>query len=129
MHEYISRIIPEEDIADSVVDDNAEEYVDSYSLDESLIPEELRKEAIDLPVHGAIKGWCFLAPYEGKLIDHTPKKATAMFIPLMRNGQEKMVSVSVVEEDRIIYISRNMFKLYEQGLSEPDGITIRRKFS
>ena len=113
----------------SVEEDNVEEkYVDSYSLDESLIPEELRKEAIDLPVHGAFKGWFFLAPYEGKLIDHTPKKATAMFIPLMRNGQEKMVSVSVVEEDRIIYISRNMFKLYEQGLSEPDGIMIRRSF-
>ena len=119
----------EEVFSDSVVDDENEEYVDSNSLDESLIPEELRKEAIDLPVHGAIKGWCFLAPYEGKLIDHTPKNAKAMFIPLMRNGQGKMVSVSVVEEDRIIYISRDMFKLYEQGLSEPDGITIRRNFS
>lgn len=27
-----------------------------------------------------------------------------MFIPQNRNGQEKMVSVSVVKEDRIIYI-------------------------
>ena len=31
------------------------------------------------------------------------KKTVGMFIPLLRNGQEKMVSVSVVEEDRIIY--------------------------
>lgn len=49
-----------------------------------------------------------------------------MFIPLLRNGQEKMVSVSVVGEDRIIYISSDMFKLYEQGLSEPDGIRLKR---
>ena len=51
-----------------------------------------------------------------------------MFIPLLRNGQEKMVSVSVVEEDRIIYISSDMFKLYEQGLSEPDGIRLKKSF-
>ena len=41
------------------------------------------------------------------------KKTVGMFIPLLRNGQEKMVSVSVVGEDRIIYISSDMFKLYE----------------
>ena len=46
----------------------------------------------------------------------------------MRNGQEKMVSVSVVPEDRIIYISKDMLKLYEQALSEPDGIEIRKGF-
>ena len=51
-----------------------------------------------------------------------------MFIPLMRNGQEKMVSVSVVEEDRIIYIAKDMFKLYEKGLSEPEGIVLKRTF-
>ncbi len=51
-----------------------------------------------------------------------------MFIPLLRNGQEKMVSVSVVEEDRIIYISSDMFKLYEQALSEPDGIRLKKSF-
>ena len=105
-----------------------DEYVDSYQLKEELIPEELRKDAIDLPVKGAIKGWCYLVPYEGKLKSHTVKKVDAMFIPLIRNGQEKMVSVSVVKEDRIIYISQDMFKLYEMALSEPDGIEIRSSF-
>ena len=56
------------------------------------------------------------------------KKTVGMFIPLLRNGQEKMVSVSVVREDRIIYISSDMFKLYEQGLSEPDGIRLKKSF-
>ena len=56
------------------------------------------------------------------------KKTVGMFIPLLRNGQEKMGSVSVVGEDRIIYISSDMFKLYEQGLSEPDGIRLKKSF-
>lgn len=106
----------------------APEVVDSYDLDETLIPEKLRRKAIDLPVRGAINGWCYLVPYEGKLKHFTVKKTVGMFIPLLRNGQEKMVSVSVVEEDRIIYISSDMFKLYEQGLSEPDGIRLKKSF-
>lgn len=67
-------------------------------------------------------------PYEGKLKSHTVKKVIGMFIPQNRNGQEKMVSVSVVKEDRIIYISKDMFKIYEQSLSEPDGIQLKRTF-
>ena len=90
--------------------------------------EELRDTAIDLPVRGAINGWCYLVPYEGKLKSHTVKKVIGMFIPQNRNGQEKMVSVSVVKEDRIIYISKDMFKIYEQSLSEPDGIQLKRTF-
>jgi hypothetical protein len=107
-------------------EDDEELYINSYGLDESLIPEDLQEAAIDLPVKGAINGWCYLVPYEGKLKTHTAKKGTAMFIPQSRNGQEKMVSVSVIEEDRIIYISKKIFKLYEQGLSEPEGIELRR---
>jgi hypothetical protein len=107
---------------------DVDEYIDSYQLKEELIPAELRKGAIDLPVKGAIKGWCYLVPYEGKLKSHTIKKTDGMFIPLVRNGQEKMVSVSVVPEDRIIYISQDMFKLYEQALSEPEGIELRKSF-
>jgi hypothetical protein len=108
--------------------DKDDEYISSYQLKEELIPEELRETAVDLPVKGAIKGWCYLVPYEGKLKTHTIRKTEGMFIPLMRNGQEKMVSVSVVSEDRIIYISQDMFKLYEQALSEPDGIELRKGF-
>lgn len=104
------------------------DYVDSYQLKEELIPTELRKDAIDLPVKGAIKGWCYLVPYDGKLKSHTIKKTDSMFIPLMRNGQEKKVSVSVVPEDRLIYISQDLFKVYELALSDPDGIELRKNF-
>ena len=93
-----------------------------------MIPKELQKDAIDLPVRGAINGRCYLVPYSGKLKTYTIKKTVGMFVPQMRNGQEKMVSVSVVEEDRIIYMAKDMFKLYEKGLSEPEGIELRRTF-
>ena len=102
--------------------------IESSSLDEKLIPKELRKDAIDLPVRGAINGWCYLVPYTGKLKTHTIKKTVGMFVPQIRNGQEKMVSVSVVKEDRIIYMAKDMFKLYEKGLSEPEGIELRKTF-
>lgn len=73
---------------------------------------------------------CVVAPFAGAWIEIFLyyKKTVGMFIPLLRNGQEKMVSVSVVGEDRIIYISSDMFKLYEQGLSEPDGIRLKKSF-
>ena len=115
--------------SESIVKREKETYVDSYQLNEDLIPEELRKNAIDLPVKGVIKGWCYLVPYEGKLKSHVIKDMECMFIPLMRNGQEKMVSVSVIEEDRAIYISMDMFILYEQALSEPEGIELRKTIS
>ncbi|MGI6635668.1 MAG: hypothetical protein ACOX7B_10905 [Christensenellales bacterium] len=38
------------------------EKVNSYDLDESLIPKNLQKMAIDLPVKGAVNGWCYLVP-------------------------------------------------------------------
>ena len=100
--------------------------VESSSLDLSLIPNELRKDAIVLPVRNAINGWCYLVPYNGKLKTHNIKPTAGMFIPQMRNGQEKMVSVSVIEEDRIIYISEDKFKLYEKGLTESEGIELRK---
>ena len=103
-------------------------YEESGNLDESQIPKEFRKDAIVLPVKGAINGWCYLVPYTGKLNTYTVKQTVGMFVPQIRNRQEKMVSVSVVEEDRIIYMSKGMFKLYEKGLSKPDGIELRKTF-
>lgn len=102
--------------------------IELSSLDENLIPKELRKGAIALSSRGVINGWCYLVPYTGKLKTHTFKKTVGMFIPQIRNGQEKMVSVSVVEEDRIIYMAKDIFKLYEKGLHEPEGIELRKNF-
>ena len=123
IHRAVGQAVPIEKTANKI----SEDY-DSYNLDKALIPEKLRRKAIDLHVRGAINGWCYLVPYEGKLKHFTVKKTVGMFIPIMRNGQEKMVSVSVVEEERIIYISSDMFKIYEQGLREPKGIRLKKSF-
>lgn len=100
----------------------------SYELDESVIPEELRKNAIDLPVKGAINGWCYLVPYNGKLKHYAVIEKEAMFIPILRNGQVKMVTVSVVRSNRIIYITDENFRKYEKELSVPEGIELRLTF-
>lgn len=99
---------------------------DSYNLNDQLIPAKLRKYAIDLPVRGDISGWYYLVPYDGKLSDYSAKKTVRMYSPQIRNGQVKMVSVSVIEKDRIIYIPSNIYEIYEQGLSDPDGIELKR---
>ncbi|MCR5834350.1 MAG: AAA family ATPase [Selenomonadaceae bacterium] len=104
---------------------NDEDYVDSYDLDENLIPEELRDDAIDIPVSGDMTGWFYLVPYEDKLISHAHKGTARMYTPLVKNGKTKNVTVSVVKEDRIIYIAKYLFDLYEQELSEPEGIKIK----
>ena len=89
-----------------------------------------RERGLKFMVDEEKKGLIEVAPLAGAWIEIFLyyKKTVGMFIPLLRNGQEKMVSVSVVGEDRIIYISSDMFKLYEQGLSEPDGIRLKKSF-
>ena len=94
-------------------------------LDESLIPEELRADAVDWLVCGAINGWCYLVPYRGKVKSHTDKKTVGMLIPLIKDGYEKMITVSVVEEDRLIYISYDIYKKYEDTIGELEEIELR----
>ena len=90
------------------------------SRERGLKSEKLRLIVLNVSVAPLAGAWIEIFLYY--------KKTVGMFIPLLRNGQEKMVSVSVVGEDRIIYISSDMFKLYEQGLSEPDGIRLKKEF-
>ena len=116
----------------SVIEDHAlnrkgqSTALETGNLDEDLIPKGLRSGAIDLPVQGAINGWCYLVPYNGKIRNHTEKTIVDMFIPLMRYGQKKLIGVSVVEEDRIIYMDKDVFRVYEKSLNEPEGIKLIR---
>ena len=71
-------------------------------------------------------GRYFLVAYKGKLKGYTTKPAISMFIPQIRSGKEKMIPVSVVEEERIIYVSKENYKMYEKWLTTPDGIELRK---
>ena len=95
-------------------------------LNESLIPKELRKDAIVVQVSGAIEGSCYLVPYYGRIENHIDKKPVRMFIPQIKNGKEKKVAVSVVEEDKIIYIDIMNYRLYRTGFGSKDGIELWR---
>ena len=48
-----------------------------------------------------------------ELKKHTMNNITVMFITRNRNRQKKTISFSIVEEDHIVYISKDMFKIYE----------------
>lgn len=106
------------------ITDNALAGNPSYDLNENVIPVELRERAIDLPVKGAVTGWFYLVPYTGSVKNYTNKQTETLYVLLMRKGQERKIGVSVVTEDRIIYIREELYELYEQGLSNPDGIEL-----
>lgn len=103
----------------------SEEIIDAP---DSRIPKELRKSSFAVQVTGARAGAYFLVPYSGKLKRYTEKKVKGMFIPQMRSGKERLVSVSVDEEHKLIYISRDAFKTYEKGLTEPSGFELRATY-
>ena len=69
-----------------------------------------------------------MIPYNGKLKRYTDKKIIGMFIPQFRSGKERLVSVSVVEEDNLIFISKDSFKTYEAGLRDSAGIELRKTY-
>ena len=107
-------------------EEKKEPVQDDIILDESLIPKELRKDAIVVQVSGAIEGPCYLVPYYGRIENHIEKKPVRMFIPQIKNGKEKKVAVFVVEEDKIIYIDIMNYRLYKTGLGSKDGIELWR---
>lgn len=95
---------------------------------ENPIPKKLRKAAIEIQVVGEKTGKYYLIPYSGKLKKYTDKKVISMFIPQIRSGKERLVSVSVVEDDRLIYISKDSFKTYEKGFTDSMTIELRKTY-
>ena len=63
-------------------------------------------------------------PYNGKLKKFTDKKTIPQFIPQIWFGNEKLVAVSVISEDHIIFIEKNTFKMYQKGLCASDSVEL-----
>lgn len=95
---------------------------------ENPTAKERRRDSIEIRVSGKHAGRYAAVPYNGTLKRYTAKPVVGMFIPQMRSGKEKLVPVSVVMEDRIIYISKGDYKLYKKGLTSPEGIELRETF-
>lgn len=77
---------------------------------------ELPQGYVEINAKGAVNGVYYLVPYKGKLRNYTTKKAISMFMPQMRSGKLMKVPVSVVEEDRIVFITKELFKMHEKAL-------------
>ena len=93
---------------------------------ENLRPNEHLRDSIEIQVAGLHAGQYSLVPYNGKLKKYNTKPFVPMFIPLMRSGERrKLIPVFVVEEDRIIYISRENFKMYKKGLTASSRIELQ----
>ena len=88
-----------------------------------------QRDSIEICILGTYAGRYSLVPYNGKIKNCTIKPVVSMFIPQMRHGKERMIPVSVVEEDRIIYISKENYKMYRKGLTAPEGVELRTAFS
>ena len=88
-----------------------------------------QRDSIEICILGTYAGRYSLVPYNGKMKNCTIKPVVSMFIPQMRHGKERMIPVSVVEEDRIIYISKENYKMYRKGLTAPEGVELRTAFS
>ncbi len=95
---------------------------------ENPVPKVLQRTAMEVTVSGNRAGRYYLVPYKGKLKTFTIKPVVGMFILQIRSGKEKLVSVSVDEDNHIIYITRESFKYYEKGLIAPEGFELRRTY-
>ena len=109
--------VPGETSASVSHEDNmSEEMVEGKAPHISSALKELPKGYIEITVIGAISGTYYLVPYNGRLRNYTTKKATAMYIPQIRAGKETKVPVSVVEEDHIIFITKELYKMHGKSL-------------
>lgn len=93
-----------------------------------FVPKELQRDAVIIRVSGAYAGQYFLVPYSGKLKNREKRTLISMFIPQIRANKEKLVPVSVVEGEHIIYISKENYKTYGKGLLNPNGIQLRKTY-
>lgn len=95
-----------------------------FVLDPNTVPKTLRAGATEINVRGEYPGKYYLVPYNGKLKKFTDKKTIPQFIPQIWFGNEKLVAVSVILEDHIIFIEKNTFKMYQKGLCASDSVEL-----
>ena len=108
------------------LENNPKDDAGYNELSENDIPEVLYEDSIDLLVKGAYSGWFYLVPYDGSVKDYTDKQTETMHLLVMRKGRQKKVPVSVVNEDRVIYIREELFTLYEKEFGNSTGVEIIR---
>ncbi len=107
-----------------VPSNNRKEDADTVELAETIIPEDLLENTMDIMVRGVYNGWFYLVPYDGSVKDCTDKQTETMHLLVMRKGRQKRVPVSVVREDSIMYIRGELLALYEKEFGNPNGVEL-----
>ena len=64
--------------------------------------------------------------YSGKLKNHTEKTTNEMFIPVNVSGTEKMIPVSFVSEDKILYISGSSYERFKTCIKDLKEIELKK---
>jgi hypothetical protein len=93
--------------------------------DIEVVPEQLRKYAIQGVVTGAKAGRYFIVPYSGNIKEYTKEVVKAFFIPIQKEGKNDLLHVSVCSRYKIIYIAVEDYQKYIQILSLPNGFELK----
>jgi len=83
---------------------------------------------VDIQVVGYKIGTFHLVPYKGKLRTLTEKPLIALFIPQIRSGKEKLVPVSLVEDEMTLYIEKDNFDVYKKTLLVQKNVELRKTY-
>lgn len=85
-------------------------------------------EDMEILVHGRRTGQYRLVLYTGKLKDVTTKKAIQMFIPLFKKGKERLLPVSLIDDERTIYVTKANFLSFSDSF-DPHNVEIRKTYT
>lgn len=104
------------------------EKVDSVATKLSADTVIKETDSIKVVVHGRRDGQYRLILYTGKLKDVTTKKAIQMFIPVFKKGKERLLSVSLVDEDKTIYVPKANFISFSDSF-DPNNLELRETYN
>lgn len=84
--------------------------------------------SMDIIVHGRRSGEFRLISYDGKLNEHTSNPAVQMYIPFIVKGKEKLLPVSLVDDEKAIYIPKMNFEVFVDSI-DPQNVELRKTYS
>lgn len=84
--------------------------------------------SMDIIVHGRRSGEFRLISYEGKLNNHTSNPAVQMFIPFFVKNKEKLLPVSLVDDEKAIYVPKMNFEVFVNSIN-PQNVELRKTYS
>lgn len=76
-------------------------------------------------VTGLKTGDYYLVSYSGKLKNTITSEAIPMYTPRVRNNRSRLISVFVIPEDKCIYMSEDVFKVYGEAIIDEGTMELK----